>query len=691
VGFLDLELKPYYDSESDDILRQFYIPVLSRARTYYRLAGFFSSDALAVAAKGMSVFIRNQGNMKLIVGARLQKHDVEAIREGKEDPEKVISEMMLEDLKQIEDEIVRDHVRALAWLVAKNQLDLKVAIVIDKYGLPMDYETAVKRGIFHQKVGVFEDEAGNLISFSGSVNESAAAWEDNIEEFKVFRSWVNAELSYLASDKDKFEKYWNGQTERLRVVDVPTAVRERLVELAPQNIESLKIDRVYERPKLRDYQDEAVTKWLENSNRGIFEMATATGKTYAALECLRRILDREKRLVAVIACPYNHLIVQWTREIERFGISCDELVADSSNPRWKDELTDQLMDIRNGIREKLIVLTTHATFSTDDFMMIIEKVVGKLCLIVDEVHGIGAPERKRGLIDNYEFRLGLSATPKRWFDFEGTEELFDFFGDVVFEFNLRQAIEKGILSPYEYKPYFTELTAEEMEDYEKETARIAKAYYASKDQREKEELFSLLCFKRQNIIKNAANKYNVLADILADLSEIRYCLIYCTPRQIDRIQDILNEKGIIQHRFTQNEGLRPEKKYGGISERQFLLQKFAEGNYQALVSMKCLDEGVDIPPARTAIMMENSGNPREYIQRRGRILRTSPEKKKATIFDIIVVPTFYLTADVESVELEKKIMAKELKRYKEFAHTASNTVECLKKIEWIEDKYGIIV
>ena len=135
MGFLDIELKPYYDSESDDILHQFYIPVLSMAKRYYRLAGFFTSDALAVAAKGMSVFIRNQGNMKLIVGARLQKHDVEAIREGKEDPEKVISEMMLEDLKQIEDEIVRDHVRALAWLVAKNQLDLKVAIVIDKYEL----------------------------------------------------------------------------------------------------------------------------------------------------------------------------------------------------------------------------------------------------------------------------------------------------------------------------------------------------------------------------------------------------------------------------------------------------------------------------------------------------------------------------------------------------------------------------
>jgi superfamily II DNA or RNA helicase len=403
------------------------------------------------------------------------------------------------------------------------------------------------------------------------------------------------------------------------------------------------------------------------------------------------VIDQDRRLVAVVASPYNHLIMQWAGELQKYGIHDDTLVADSSNLGWKDKLADSLIDIRNGVCERLIVLTTHTTFSSRDFLKLIQETRVKKFLIVDEVHGVGAPKRQEGLIQSYDYRLGLSATPKRWFDFEGTDRLYDYFGGVVFEFGLKKAIEKGILSPYDYQPYFTELNEEELEEYRKVTSKIAKAYYQSKDDRKKEELFSLLCFKRQNIIKGAANKYTVLGEILDEIGDVKYCLVYCTPRQITRVLDILIERNVVQHRFTQSEGLKPERRFGGVSERQYILQKFTEGTYQALVAMRCLDEGIDIPPATTAIMLENSGNPREYIQRRGRILRNFPGKVQSTIFDIIVVPRFSSSVDLELVELEKKVVAKELKRYKEFASIADNRIECLKKIEWIENNYNIVV
>jgi len=694
VSFFDLQLKPDYDSESDDILHQFYIPVLSRAKKYYRLSGFFSSSALAVAARGIAAFIGNNGNMKLIVGARLQRSDIEAIREGKENPEKVLSEMMLRDLNEIEDEIIRDHVRALGWLIAKGHLDIKIAIVTDNYGQLLDYDTALRKGIFHQKVGIFEDEDGNLISFSGSVNESATAWEDNIEEFKVFRSWIHGELEHLASDNRKFEKYWNGQTKRLKIHDVPTAVREKLIEIAPDDIRRLKIEHFGERPTLRSYQENATAAWLHNSFRGILEMATGTGKTLTALVCLEKAFETKEKIVAVISSPFIHLSEQWIRESEKLGIHSDKLVADSSRNRWRDKLVDSILDVENGVSERLIILTTHNTLSSADFISIIKdskKRVPDLrfLLIIDEVHGIGAPERRNGLIDEYDYRLGLSATPKRWFDFEGTDKIFSYFGDVVFRFSLKDAIDAGYLTPYIYIPHFTFLTTEEMARYETETRKISRTYYRSKDEVEKDEIFTLLCIKRQKIIRNATNKLVVFEKILDSLDGIKYCLVYCSPLQIETVQGILNRKNIIQHKFTEVEGTKREDRFGGLSERDFLIKQFSEGIYHALVSMKCLDEGVDVPPARIAIMLDNSGNPREYIQRRGRVLRKFPGKRHAVIHDIIVEPVLRPTISQELGDIERKIIAKELERYRDFARSAQNASECLKIMEDIEAMYGI--
>ena len=700
MSLRDLTLKKSYDSDNDDMLRDFYVPALSYSTIYKRLTGFFSSTSLAVAAKGITGLIRNGGHVKLVTGAKFRKVDIEAIKQAYEDSESILEKEMLKELDNIENEFVKDHVRALGWMVASNRLEIKVAIVVGEDGFPFDSKTVEHQGIFHQKVGILEDSESNQISFSGSENESAAGWQGNIEEFKVFRSWSKPEEGYFKADLMKFEKFWEGRGQRTKIIDVPEAVRERLIEIAPNNIEELNLDKWIEqmakpnRIRFRDYQTKAIESWLANGERGIFEMATGTGKTLTALGCLERVLDTEKKITVVISSPFIHLSEQWIREFDKLGIRCDKLVADSSQNRWKDRLVDSILDVENGISERLSVLTTHNTFSSSDFMDIIKDSKKRtpdqrFLLIVDEVHGIGAPTRRKGLIDEYDYRLGLSATPKRWFDLEGTEKIFSYFGDVVFEFSLKDAISAGYLTPYIYKPYFTSLTPEEMEKYESESRKISRAYYRSKDEDEKDEIFTLLCIRRQKIIRNAMNKLVVFQQILDDLGQMKHCLIYCSPKQIRKVQNILNKRNIIQHKFTEREGTKAEDRFGGLSERDFLIKKFSEGIYSALVSMRCLDEGVDVPPARLAIMLDNSGNPREYIQRRGRVLRKYPGKRSAVVHDIIVEPVLRPTISRELRDLEKKIIERELRRYRDFARSSLNASECLKIMENIEAKYGI--
>jgi len=408
-------------------------------------------------------------------------------------------------------------------------------------------------------------------------------------------------------------------------------------------------------------------------------MATGTGKTVTSLKCMEHCISDNKDLLVVISCPFNHLIDQWSYNVDPKKINHDNLIADSRNPNWKNIMVDKLLDLDMGIIDNLIIYTTHNTFSNNDFIDIIKKYKEelkdkKILVIVDEVHGIGSLMRKKGLIQEYDFRLGLSATPKRWFDIEGTDKIYKYFDKSVYSYELKNAIKDGYLTPYYYKPYFITLTEDEIKNYIEKTKKISKLYYVKKDDEEKEKLFSLFCIIRQQIVRNAIQKYDVLKIILSRLEKILYCLVYCSPIQINTVQGILNEHNIIQHKFTQKEGIKKEEKYGGISEREFLLNQFSEGVYQALVSMRCLDEGVDIPPARIAIMMDNSGNPREFIQRRGRILRTYPNKENATIYDIIVKPSLSNNAYID--EMERKIFERELNRYEEFSQIALNADEC---------------
>jgi len=687
----NLDFKFVYDSDEDDILNDFYIPVLSKTIKYKRLCGTFSSTSLAIAARGISELIKNDGCMEIICSSKFNENDIEMIKQSYSSPEEITVSKFTDEFDNLEEGFIFDHVRALGWLLANNLLKIKIAIPYNTLGFPLSAVIIKEMAMFHQKVGILEDKEKNIVTFSGSQNESLLGWTANIEGFKVFRSWISEHDEFLKGDLKRFNKFWEQNAVRTKIIDLPSAIFTKLVECAPKNKEEIKLEKYYldeiksKHIKLRPYQKEARDKWFDDGCKGIFKMATGSGKTFTALSCLNKLFEIEDKLIAVIACPLKHLVTQWAKEIDNFGIDIKKVIIPSRN--WKSILNNYIMDIELGIRSKIIILTTHTTFSKSDFYNIFSEIKTPTLSIIDEVHGIGAPDRRKGLRNFYNYRLGLSATPERPFDPDGTDAIFEFFIKITDEYPLRLAI-GTFLTEYNYYPHFISLTDKEIKKYEEKTEEIRRNYYKSKDDKEKEKHFARICSERADVVKNASNKYSILKEILKQYPEISHCLIYCSPAQLKEVGDILSNSNIKAHKFTQDEDPKPSSKYKGKSERDFLKDNLANGVLQVLIAIKCLDEGVDIPQAKIAIMMSNSGNPREFIQRRGRVLRLYPDKKIADIHDIIVIPQKGAINE-ELKAIEQKIFSKELNRYREFSDMAKNRVYCKKVIEEIEDDHSI--
>lgn len=686
-----MDIKIKYDSDSDDIVNDFYVPVLSNSSKYYRLSGFFSSSSLAVAARGMENFIKNNGEMKLICSAQLSESDYNKIKEANEDPINLIEESFIKDLNDVSDSFVKDSIAALGWMLAHDKLEIKIAIPKND------------NGIFHAKVGILKDDEGSIISFSGSENETANGWLFNIEEFKVFTSWNLSQNEYIKYDLKYFNKYWNNSAKKTKIFSISQAIKNELINLAPKHIDDLVFnnkqivkgeDKII-KPKITlfDYQIEARDKWFNKNKRGIFTMATGTGKTFTALGCLEKVLNNEKSLVTVISSPYKHLIQQWELSIKNFGLfnKLDKIIIIDGNQKGKKELKNAILDLYNGHINTILVLTSHDSLYRDNLIkLLIEDDPGcPYFLIADEMHGLGSVSRRTGLLKRYDYRLGLSATPSRYFDEIGTKFLYDYFEEpidekTVYEFSLDKAIaninprtSETYLTPYCYYPHFLNLNEEELNKYHHLTKKLI---FESNNKKPNQKKIERFLHDRSNIIKNASNKFYVLDNILKELGDdVNGLIIYCSHLQIDKVLKIVGHKyGLNARKFTNKESATPTKKYGGKSERDSILENFSKGSSAVLVAMHCLDEGVDVPSASKAILMCNTGNPREFIQRIGRVIRRYPSKSHAEIYDMVVKPSINSTKNRTSIESD--IYEKELKRCRYIANLAINNVEANKKL-----------
>jgi len=706
MNFKDLNIKPCYESGVDDIIEDFYVPVLGAAVKYDRIAGFFSSSSMAVAARGLSDFIQNGGKMRLITSPKLNQEDISLIKRITDDDSTLLLNDFGIDTEHLENEFERNHVKALGWMLLSGLLEMKLAIVFNEDGTICDNETISENGLFHQKVGVLVDIEGDELSFSGSINETAAAWINNDEEFKVFKGWTDSS-EYFIRDKERFQELWNGERKNVKVFNLPSAVKADIVRYSSDfKQESISLIK-YHSNKLKSfdfkndknlffYQADALNLWKANEYKLLFEMATGTGKTRTAIAGIRYLNETRKRLITVISTPQNTLSKQWKDEVNAQGLHFDEnVIVDGSITKWDSLLTKLLYKNGAGLADHCIFYTTHITASSDKFtnaMLTCLQPGTEVLFVGDETHWLGARILQKALLPCYKYRIGLSATPSRWFDDLGTAKLIEYYGNNNFEFTIKDALTeynpmtgKHFLVNYYYLISKVRLNEAETLEYKEVSTRISKLWKMKDSNQDAAVSIERLMERRANIIKNANAKYAELDHILDDIEKegrIENLIVFVSPQQISEVMDILAQREIFFHKLTEEEGTKLEKRFGNKSERVHIISKFKTKDYQALVAIKCMDEGIDIPTADVCILMASSTNPREYVQRIGRIIRQSPNKKFAHIYDICVDTISGL--DAESAALEHKIRAKEQVRLKEIAENSINSIDALKIINSLD-------
>lgn len=697
----ELNLDITYRSDSNNVVKDFYVPCLTNSSLYRRAAGYFTSHGLTLAAKGIARMIKTGGELKLVVSPYLTEDDINAIELGYQSRDQVFREALMRSLEDTENELVRNRLSALAWLISVGRLDIRLAFRVDRR------TGSVRPGIYHEKFGIFSDDRNNHVAFSGSQNETVGGLIENFESIDVFCSWRDAE-GRIARKVRAFRDLWSDETAGLSVVEFNDVSREILGRFktdAPpaHDIEEIKFrrrrdikwrrDGTSNRPriptelKLRDYQETAVENWFRNNGTGLLEMATGTGKTITGLSIAARLSQRIDLQAMIVVCPYKHLVTQWARECARFGLV--PLLAYENQASWYDDLTSQLSGLVREPDRFLCVITTNTTFSLRPFQTRIKYFPKKTLLIADEVHNLGGTKLSRVLPKDILLRLGLSATPERWFDAEGTERLRNYFGDVVKpRLRIKEAIKLGALVPYRYYPIIIKLTDEEKEVYLQLSAQIAQLFERNKDESSDERMTALL-LRRARLIGAAENKLQALRTLAAQKRDATHMLIYCgdgtvesgldqsVSRQVEEVTRILgSEYGIRVGIYVASTptGVRDEMRDG-----------LATGRWQGLVAIRCLDEGIDIPAVRTAVILASSTNPRQFVQRRGRVLRRYPGKNAAEIYDMIVVPP----VEACVTESERSLVRKELTRFAEFADIAMNSGEARSKIVYLQKQFGL--
>ncbi|MEG5059979.1 DNA phosphorothioation system restriction enzyme [Microcoleus sp. A2-C5] len=441
--------------------------------------------------------------------------------------------------------------------------------------------------------------------------------------------------------------------------------------------------------QLRPYQQAAVDNWFANQGRGTLKMATGSGKTITALAIATELYNKINLQVLLVICPYCHLVNQWARESEKFCLK--PILAFENASSWQNKLDRGLYKVRAGEGIFLTIITTNATLMSDSLQSQLRYFPEKTLIIGDEVHNLGAPRLGQSLPRNIGLRLALSATPERHFDEEGTESILDYFGPVLQpELTLADAIRQKALVHYLYYPILVELTESETRKYSYLTKKIGWALWGDEKVEPNDALKTLL-MQRARLIGAAANKLTALRELMIHRLDTAHTLFYCgdgaieagvrrsNNRQLTETAKLLGSE--LGYRVNTYTAATP------LAERERLRQQFESGELQGLVAIRCLDEGVDIPAIRHAVILASSSNPRQFIQRRGRILRPHPGKERATLFDMIVLPP---DLGRESLEVERNLLRKELKRFLEFADLADNAGEARVKLLQIQRRYGLL-
>lgn len=650
-----LDLDTEYRSLKDDPVGGFYVRCLREAAKYRRAVGYFRSTVFLVVGPAVIEFARRGGRMELICSPDLDYQDVEHIAIGYAQRESSVASSLIAQFDALlADSRTASAARTLATLVATGALEIKLA------------ERKDRRGIYHEKIGIFSDRLGNQVSFKGSTNETWSGWHrsGNFESIEVFCSWRGGlEASRVDRHATHFDLLWSEHDPDIEVSPVPATVTEYMKRFAAPRLDELITEPQQREPQRRSplpHQVNAIDAWKARGRRGVLEHATGSGKTFTAIVAIREHLDAG--LPAIVLVPSRLLLEQWAQELADEIPSAVMLLAGAGHDRWKGSSRVRSMTDPDPALGPRIVLAMMPTASADEFRGGIQQ--GEHLLVVaDEVHQIGSPQNSKFLQVDAGARLGLSATPQRYGDPEGTSKIFAYFGPVVPPpITLADAVAAGRLVPYEYHPHPIHLSASEAEEWLTQTKAIQQEMARQKadetGRRPLSERAKMMLIKRARIAKKASAKVRLAVEVLtAHHAPGQSWLIYCEDGgQLTDVLIALREAGLSPIEYHSNMAGDREatmewyRSYGGI-----------------LTSIRCLDEGVDIPAVSHALILASSQNPRQFIQRRGRVLRQAPGKALAVIHDAIVVPV-----DAEDEKEQLGLLRAELVRSVEFAKHALN-------------------
>ena len=676
--------------------------------------GFFSSASFNILADGLAMFIVNGGRMNIHINRYVTKDDWDLL---KSNPDKIDFDQDLllsyANLKKTLSQRDSHFFECLALLIREKRLNIKI-IVLDNGGLP------------HEKYGIFTDENNNKIYFNGSLNMTAQALVSNLETIECTCSWHGDESKERVLTFEKhFHKIWYGEADGVKIYeankfcneiskDYPNVNAEKLIREEEQFIlhykKQLKM-RGKNSPHFPEkykspfpYQEQAYQNWVKKDKNGIFAMATGTGKTVTSLNCALHEYNEDGYYHLLVLVPTLDLVDQWVEELKKFNFK-KNIILSSKNPSWQKEVMQIIRNQKYGETVNYALVATYDSFVHKDFQKMLPSLSDDMILIADEVHNVGG-KSVRQCFDKMTIprRIGLSATPERIYDEEGTKDINKYFNDqppYTYSFPMSRAIKEGRLCRYFYYPRIAYLNEQEYDKYKYYTKKLAELWDSSKGTFTNKEEAETLLMRRKRIIHKCNDKLRVYTDIIKEIGEdsLKYVFVYVPEgKYVDQGENLLEEdedETFIQKLLNITKGLFPRLRCSTFTarktsnERKELLDSFAKGNINVLLAMKCLDEGVDIPRAQYGIFTSSTGNPRQFIQRRGRLLRTHPDKKYGYIYDIIVLPS--ALAQEEKSQMEQSLVKSELTRAAYFASLSENHItESYEVLSSVAKHYGII-
>lgn len=660
MNYREMDIKHSYKSRgNENIADSFLNPVLAYTKEYKRSVGFFSSGVFDTIMPGIIKLARNHGYIKLIASPKLSEEDATVITLGYEQRQNYIIDAFSKDFEKELDLLEDEKLQILFDLVRKKILDIKIAITD-------------QCGIYHDKLGIMQDFDGNKIVFYGSPNSSYKGYRSNYEKIRISKGWEPGSKEIVDEENEEFDSLWNNTNEFVEVYEYQKVAEKKLIEIIEKRSNSNKKNKIV----LRDYQKQAIQAWIDNNYRGFFVMATGTGKTWTAIYSAKELVKEHSSLILICA-PYKHLVKQWSEDVEAAFPNADIIMVSSENPKWDIEISNAIVKTNYDKSAQVIVISTIASFK-NKLVNILTKYSGERLLIVDEAHRF--TKRPEALKKIFPYMLGLSATP-----FSGTSaakgtELMQFFGGQVFNLPIESALDKGFLVPYYYYPIFVYSNYEEEEKFNNQSRIMASCFRNGK-------LVDVDTFvkahrNRLRIISMIDEKQTCIRDIINQVEENDHFVVYCGDgklfddntgeeiRHIQSVKKVLSEHGFKASQFTATENMQ---------ERMQLVDSFNKGEISALAAIRCLDEGINIPSIKSALILSSNDDYREFVQRRGRILRTYKGKQFSKIYDVIALPS-------DNMEQWAKI---ELRRFNEYAKLALNWNELQLDLDELLLRYGL--